>query len=117
MKVLVCGGRDFDNTKVLFETLNNLYDSCHGRIEIVSGGALGADRLAEVWSSQRQIKKTIYPAKWNLLGAQAGLARNQEMLDKENPDLVVAFPGGRGTSHMIRIAKQSGYKVTEILAS
>jgi UDP-N-acetylmuramoylalanine-D-glutamate ligase len=36
------------------------------------------------------------------------------MLDKEHPDLVVAFPGGRGTTDMISRAKKAGVKVMEI---
>ena len=117
MKVLVCGGRDFNDRKLLFKTLDDLYESCSGIIEIVSGGARGADELAEKWSRSCQVKRTIYPAKWSLLGWKAGLARNHEMLDNGKPDMIVAFPGGRGTAHMVMIAKQGGYEVTEIPAS
>lgn len=110
MRVLVCGGRDFSDKRALFNVLDGL--GIRGEIsEIITGGARGADELAEEWSRFRQVKRTVYPAKWNLLGRQAGIARNQQMLDKEEPDLVVAFPGGRGTSNMISIAKQGKYEV------
>ncbi len=110
MKVLVCGGRNFSDRRALFNVLSGL--EIRGEItEIITGGARGADELAEEWSRVNQVKRTVYPAKWNLLGKRAGLARNHEMLDKEKPDLVVAFPGGRGTSHMITTAKQGGYEV------
>ena len=117
MKVLVCGGRDFNDRKLLFKTLDDLYESCSGIIEIVSGGARGADELAEHWSRSCQVKRTIYPAKWVLLGRQAGFSRNHEVLDNEKPDLIVAFPGGKGTTHMVAIARQGGYEVTEITSS
>ena len=36
------------------------------------------------------------------------------MLDEGKPDLVVAFPGGRGTAHMTRIARGAGIEVIEV---
>jgi hypothetical protein len=33
------------------------------------------------------------------------------MLDDGTPDLVVAFPGGRGTTNMIRQATERGFEV------
>lgn len=35
------------------------------------------------------------------------------MLDFGMPDLVVAFAGGSGTAHMVRIAKEAGVEVVE----
>ena len=43
----------------------------------------------------------------------AGPIRNQEMLDKENPDIVVAFPGGRGTQDMTSRAQNKNIKVVQ----
>jgi predicted Rossmann-fold nucleotide-binding protein len=40
--------------------------------------------------------------------------RNQKMLDKGKPDLVVAFPGGRGTSDMISRAIKVPVRVITI---
>ena len=117
MKVLVCGGRDFYLRALLFKTLDDLDASCSGIATIVVGGARGADSLAEDWSRARQIKRIIYPAEWNRYNKQAGVMRNQKMLDQEKPDLIVAFAGGRGTSHMVTIAKRGGYEVLEISAS
>jgi UDP-N-acetylmuramoylalanine-D-glutamate ligase len=56
---------------------------------------------------------SIYPAKWDLHGKSAGPIRNQQMLDT-GVDLVIAFPGGKGTAHMVSIAKKAGVKVVEI---
>jgi hypothetical protein len=52
-------------------------------------------------------------ADWSI-GRKAGPIRNQRMLDEHKPDLVVAFPGGRGTADMVRRARKSGVEVTEI---
>jgi hypothetical protein len=36
------------------------------------------------------------------------------MLAEGKPDLVVGFPGGRGTAHMCSIARAAGVEVIEI---
>ena len=38
----------------------------------------------------------------------------QQMIDEGKPDLVVAFPGGRGTQDMIKRAKGHHIKVVEV---
>lgn len=43
-----------------------------------------------------------------------GGGRNKQMLNEGKPDLVVAFPGGSGTAHMVKIAKAVGIMVIEI---
>lgn len=53
-------------------------------------------------------------ADWEDLGRKAGPIRNQRMLDDGRPELVVAFPGGPGTAHMCRIAREAGVEVIEV---
>jgi hypothetical protein len=53
-------------------------------------------------------------AEWDRLGRKAGPIRNHRMLDEGKPDLVAAFPGGRGTSGMIALANKAGVEVTEV---
>lgn len=102
-KVLVCGGRDYGNRRKVYEVLDGLHlESCISRI--VTGGANGADMLASDWAAMRSVSYVKYPADWETHGRAAGPIRNQEMLNMEHPDLVVAFPGGRGTANMIRLA-------------
>lgn len=109
-KVLVCGGRDYSDRRKVYEVL----DREHAALPIdrlVAGGANGADSLASDWAAARGVGRSIYVADWEAHGRAAGPIRNQEMLDKEKPDLVIAFPGGRGTANMIRLAKAAGVEV------
>ena len=55
-----------------------------------------------------------YPAPWKRFGPSAGGIRNQQMLDEGKPDLVVAFPGGKGTADMVRRAENAGVKVIKV---
>lgn len=47
-------------------------------------------------------------------GKSAGPIRNQTMLDDGKPDLVLAFPGGRGTADMVAKAEKHGIPVRRI---
>lgn len=106
-RVLVCGGRNFDDAALLERTLCALRPC---PTVIISGGAPGADKWAAVWGDH-YAENEIYPADWRRFGNRAGPIRNQRMLDDGKPDLVIAFPGGRGTADMVRRAKAAGIEV------
>src|SRR5574341_450857 len=90
-KILVCGGRNYNNYDHVSNTLNMIvckhiiYD-----VIIIQGGAEGADFLAKQYAIVNCIKLKEYPANWNLYGRSAGFIRNEQML-LECPNLVVAF--------------------------
>jgi hypothetical protein len=111
-KVLVCGGRDFRDTKLLDRFLCEVDNRvCIG--EIIHGGANGADTMAGCWAEKYNIPVTVFPAEWRKYGRRAGPLRNEQMLREGKPEFVVAFPGGRGTAHMVGLAKAAGIQVFE----
>jgi len=107
MKILVCGGRDYRDRKKVAEILGKYDDDTI----LIHGAARGADTLAHEYGLSRGWVIRAYPAKWEHHGKAAGPLRNQEMIDKEKPDVVIAFPGGRGTMDMVRRAKDAACKV------
>lgn len=111
MRILVCGGRDYDNYArvqyVLGRNVNLDNDT------IVEGGARGADRLARTFAINYGVDFETYPADWETHGKAAGILRNQAMLDT-GIDFVIAFPGGRGTADMIRRAEKAGVEVYKV---
>ncbi len=116
-RVLVCGGRAYADRAKVFSTLQTLHDET-GFVTLIHGDAPGADTLAAAWarhgfkSRERFTMGTIsYPADWNTHGRAAGPIRNQQMIDECKPDLVVAFPGGRGTADMVRRARAADIPV------
>jgi len=114
MKVLVCGGRSFADSALLDTVMVNVNVEYDGIDVIIEGDARGADKMAGRWADHMGIEKEVYPAKWNIYGKRAGYVRNQQMLDEGHPDLVVAFPGGRGTDMMCKIAEDAGVEVRRI---
>ena len=114
MKVLVCGGREYDDLRQMFDVMT-AFVAEHGMItEVIHGNAKGADFLARAWAIYCGVKHTPFDADWNGLGKAAGSIRNQAMLD-DNPTAVIAFPGGRGTADMVGKARMKRTFVVEIL--
>jgi hypothetical protein len=107
MRILVCGGREFTDRRLLNDTLNGLRLT-RGIVHVIAGGARGADSMAEWWAKAEGVPCQVYQADWAGLGRKAGPIRNQRMLDEGKPDLVVAFPGGRGTADMVRRGREAG---------
>lgn len=110
MKVIVAGSRNFNNYSLLEKTLNS-FSETHGSIEIVSGGARGADTLGERYAKEHNCPLKVFPAEWDKFGKGAGYIRNAEMA--AYADALVAFWDGqsKGTKHMIELAQRSGLTV------
>lgn len=115
MKVLICGGRDFNNPDLLNDTLDKAHSERPFSL-VIHGDYKGADYRAKAWAIARGIQEARFPANWFRLGKKAGPIRNAAMLLHGKPDLVIAFPGGDGTADMVARAKRAGVPVTEISA-
>ena len=114
MRVLVCGGRDFGNTVAeRYFIFNEIDELCLDGAEdvIIAGKANGVDTIAEEYAEQFGIPFLGFPADWNTYGKRAGFIRNTQMLNEGKPDLVLAFPGGKGTAMMVEIAAKAGVEV------
>lgn len=111
LTVLVCGGRDYADRQRVFGVL----DFNRAKIAmVVHGAAKGADTFAGMWAAENDVPCLRVPAKWAVHGKKAGAIRNVLMLKLGKPDLVVAFPGGKGTAMMIAMAEKAGVRVIDI---
>lgn len=109
MKVIIAGGRNFNNYELLRDSCDEILTN-QTEVEIVSGGARGADALGEKYAKEKNYPIKLFPADWSL-GKKAGYLRNQQMGDYA--DALIAFWDGqsKGTKHMIDIAKAKGLKL------
>lgn len=123
MRILVCGGRDCSSSDVWNWLESNLrvelafVTGHHASLTIealIHGGARGADEGAERWGKSEHIKTHRYAADWKKHGKAAGPIRNQRMIDEGKPDVVIAFPGGKGTADMVSRARTDGLHVIEV---
>ena len=113
-RVLICGGRD-PSTQTLAAVMQWVANNCRPGDVVIHGAANGVDAQAgEAARAFTGIAEEPYPADWRAHGRAAGPIRNKRMLVEGKPDLVVAFPGGRGTANMVQQARKVGVPVIEV---
>lgn len=112
---LVVGSRTFNNYELMRAKLDEILN---GRkdVVIVSGGANGADSLAEKYASERGYAMAIFRAEWNKYGKSAGYKRNAKMheyISRFEERICVAFWDGisRGTQHNFSLAERYGTRL------
>ena len=107
--VCVCGGRRYQDVNRVHSVLDHKSTEAEWAM-IVEGGATGADEHARSWAMARYVPCLTVPAMWNR-GKMAGPIRNAWIVQVVQPDLVIAFPGGRGTADMVRRAQDAEIQV------
>ncbi len=108
-KVIIAGGRYFDNYNLLSSSCSKILgELSKDRVEILSGGAKGADELGERFAKERGIPVVRYLPDWDKNGRAAGPIRNHEMAYVA--DILIAFWDGKskGTANMIKLANLEG---------
>ena len=113
MRLLVCGGRHFEDAEMVHNELTAL----HWRKPIsvvVHGSIAGVGIIAEAWARRHGIAVVRYPPNWEFYGKKAEGLRSDFMLTDSRPDFVVAFPGGRHTADLVQRAINVGLAVLAI---
>lgn len=109
VKIAIVGSRTFCD----YQRLKDFIDTKCAElgwepVEVVSGGAKGADALGETYAREKNIPTTIFKPEWGKYGRSAGFKRNKDIIDR--CDVCFAFWDGesRGTKHDIDLCKQAG---------
>lgn len=103
MKVAIIGSRNFSNYQLMEDAINLLNINIS---TVVSGGADGADILAEKYAKKNKKQLKIFPAEWEKYGKKAGFLRNKFIIEESS--IVIAFWDGesKGTGNSLSIAKK-----------
>jgi hypothetical protein len=106
MIAAVIGSRGFEDYEQMKAILKD-----KGLTGIVSGGAKGADTLAERYAKESGLPVETIKPEWTKYGRAAGMVRNKEIVSKA--DIVFAFWDGtsKGTKSSIDFAKKTGKKI------
>ncbi len=106
--IAVIGSRNFRNEAFLNEVLEKAFKDGDS---LISGGAKGADSLAEAWCRARGIPVQIILPDWQKHGRAAGFIRNEAIVAPA--DLVIAFwvNRSRGTGDSLLKAQKLGKRV------
>lgn len=124
IRLAVTGGRAYPTAAVVDDCLFQIQERfgiavvIHGDAgkEDEEGIVSGADRLAGEWARFNNVQEVAEPVtreEWNRLGAKAGPLRNQRMLDRYLPNMLLALPGDRGTADMTERAREAGLPIAK----
>ena len=125
MRIIIAGSRDFNDydllqsegLHIIRELKSEGFDTSRNIVEIVSGGARGADLLGEKFANRYKLKIKRFIPDWDGLGKRAGYVRNAEMATYAKQDsqlgvLLACWDGkSRGTKSMIDLAEKHGLRV------
>lgn len=107
---LVVGSRNFSDYSLMKSKLDTFLKN-QSDVVIVSGGARGADTLAERYAKEKGYLFKIFPAEWDKFGRVAGYIRNEQMhsyiSNAENRGCVAFWDGkSKGTQHNFKLAEK-----------
>ena len=107
MKVAVIGSRNLsvDLEKYIPENTT----------EIISGGAIGIDTLAELYAVSKKLPIKIYKPEYEKYGKAAPIIRNRLIVD--DADIIIAIWDGhsKGTKYSIDYAKKNGKSIKVVI--
>lgn len=114
MKVIIAGGRDFEDYDLLCSKLDIILQNVNG-VEIVCGMAKGADTLGLMYARERKLPVKEFPPKYPIYGPRlAPIIRNKHMA--KYADALVLFWDGvsRGSKNMKMQAEEQDLKIRVI---
>lgn len=128
-RIVVAGSRSVKSKDIVFRVLDDL-DLDRDRTVVLSGGAVGVDRLGEYWATQNGIEVDIFKAPWEVLdvpdaiiktnkygkkyNVKAGYLRNVWMGVCATSGVVIVRDNSSGSKHMIQYLKRIKKTVIEI---
>lgn len=106
MRLIIAGSRSLDWVGYEFVAnavfQKNLYKDI---TEIVSGTAIGVDKLGERFADMANLKVKRFPANWEAHGKSAGFIRNRQMAEYADALLLIWDGYSRGSNNMLNTMK------------
>lgn len=120
LTIVLCGSREWNNFYEIRAFLKSLLLEFKApEIIVVHGGCRGADKIGGFIAKTLGMNVFEEKADWMKYGKNAGPIRNKLMLDKYDPDLVVAFHNdlehSKGTKDMVERSKMQG-RYTKVIS-
>lgn len=111
MRLLICGGRHFDDATLVEGELSKLHSKTPISV-MIHGGLPGIGFPAEAWARRNNVHVIRYPANFSL-GKNGDFTRDLFMLDDSRAEAILMFPGGRRTSEALLAARSKDILVIE----
>lgn len=107
VKAAIVGSRSFKDYDSLKKFIDLICEEDELKItEIISGGAIGADKAGEMYAYEKKIPTTIFKPDWEKYGKSAGFIRNKDII--KNCDVCFVFWDGesKGTKNDIELCEK-----------
>ena len=108
MKIAIVGSRTFEDYNAMCSFIEEKLATMEFTSidAVVSGGARGADTLAERYAREQRLQMILFPAEWKKYGRRAGFIRNVDIIRES--DICFAFWDGssKGTAHTIQLCEE-----------
>jgi len=116
IRIAVTGGRDYPNRDKVTEIFEKMLKALKHPFIIVGDCETGLDLYVREFceANKHRLNHAVFEADWPKYGKAAGPKRNTVMVQMK-PDLLLSFPGGRGTADMTRQSEAAGIKIQRIL--
>jgi hypothetical protein len=98
MKTIIAGSRsitDYEMVKLA------IIKSGFKITQVISGGAVGVDKLGERWAQENNVPVKRFPADWKTYGKAAGPIRNSEMVKYCEAAIIIWDGSSRGAQDTI----------------
>ena len=106
-KVIIAGTRTMKDSGLLYRKMEKILANITDDIEIVSGGADGADSIGESYGHYNDHTVKTFLPDWQQYGKAAGPKRNARMASYADACVVFWDGESRGTLSMINEAKKA----------
>ena len=109
-KIVVTGGLDFNDHRLIWAKLDQVYDKHPNMVLLHGGSPKGAERIAARWADHRGVPQIAFKPDWTRHAKAAPFKRNDRMLDVL-PIGVLVFPGTGIQENLADKAKKLGIPV------
>lgn len=116
MRVAIIGSRSIEYDKRQEEAYALLCENIPANTtEIVSGGAMGADTLAERYAKENHLKLKVFLPDYDDFGKKAPILRNDEIVAYSQFVLALWDGHSRGTAYTISSCLRQGVPVKTLI--
>lgn len=105
MKLAIVGSRSFTDYEKFKFHITMLFNIQSIKL-IITGGAIGADSLAERFAKENDIPINIIKPDWDKYGKSAGMLRNIDIISSADEALIFWDGISKGTKNDIELAEK-----------
>lgn len=109
-RVVIAGGQDFENTDLIFASLDKARDRYGDMILLHGGATKGTDHIASLWARERNIPQVAFKPDFTAHKRAAPFKRNDAMLAMK-PAGIIVFPGNGITENIAQKAEAQKVRV------